>query len=170
MNIFVLGAIAIIAYILQIFLGMRQIKNFNSVYIRMKRKGKVAIGRRPGRIASGTILLLGVDETGMIQEAEMMQGTSILARFKPRPQFTGIDIHQLTEASILLKENKLTRQAAANAQKIYLEVEKGNHREEAPVSPIFNIGNQLSLMKHSIKNKFTTKDDRTFFRNFTQEK
>lgn len=155
MNIFALGAIAISAYILQIFLGMKQIKNFNSVYIRMKRKGKVAIGRRPGKIASGTILLFGVDEAGRIQEAEMMQGTSILARFKPQPQFIGVDIHQLTEAAILLKENKLTRQAAANAQKIYLEVEKGHHRDEVPASPIFNLGNQLSLMKLSIQNKFS---------------
>lgn len=155
MNIFILGAIAIIAYILQIFLGMKQIKNFNAVYIRMKRKGKVAIGRRPGKLVSGTILLLGVDEAGVIQEAEMMQGTSILARFKPHPQFIGIDIHQLTEAEILLKENKLTRQAAANAQKIYLEVAKGSHRDETPVSPIFNLGNQLSLMKLSLQNKFT---------------
>lgn len=154
MNIFVLGAIAIIAYILQIFLGMKQIKNFNSVYIRMKRKGKVAIGRRPGKIASGTILLLGVDQRGTIQEAEMMQGTSILARFKPRQQFVGIDIHQLTDSPVLIKENKLTRQAAANAQKIYLEVERGNHQEKAPVSPIFNVGNQLSLMKLSIQEKF----------------
>ena len=102
MNIFILGAIAIIAYILQIFLGMKQIKNFNSVYIRMKRKGKVAIGRRPGKIASGTILLLGVDQRGTIQEAEMMQGTSILARFKPRPQFVGINIHQLTDSPVLI--------------------------------------------------------------------
>lgn len=154
MNIFILGAIAIIAYILQIFLGMKQIKNFNSVYIRMKRKGKVAIGRRPGKIASGTILLLGVDQRGTIQEAEMMQGTSILARFKPRPQFVGIDIHQLTDSPVLIKENKLTRQAAANAQKIYLEVERGNHQEKALVSPIFNVGNQLSLMKLSIQEKF----------------
>lgn len=154
MNIFILGAIAIIAYILQIFLGMKQIKNFNSVYIRMKRKGKVAIGRRPGKIASGTILLLGVDQRGTIQEAEMMQGTSILARFKPRPQFVGIDIHQLTDSPVLIKENKLTRQAAANAQKIYLKVERGNHQEKAPVSPIFNVGNQLSLMKLSIQEKF----------------
>lgn len=154
MNIFVLGAIAIMAYGLQIFLGMKQIKNFNTVYIRMKRKGKVAIGRRPGKIASGTILLLGVDAEGIVQEAEMMQGISILARFKARPQFVGVDIHRLSEADFLVKENKLTRQAAANAQKIYLDVEKGNHQDKVPVSPIFNIGNQLSLMKLSIQTKF----------------
>ena len=100
-------------------------------------------------------MLLGVDQRGTIQEAEMMQGTSILARFKPRPQFVGINIHQLTDSPVLIKENKLTRQAAANAQKIYLEVERGNHQEKAPVSPIFNVGNQLSLMKLSIQEKFT---------------
>lgn len=157
MNIFFLAAIAIMAYILQIFLGMKQIKDFNAVYIRMKRKGKVAIGRRPGKIASGTILLLGVTADGIIQEAEMMQGTSILARFKARPQFVGIDIHELLEAPMLARENKLTRQAAANAQKIYLEVERGNHIEDRPLSPVFQIGTQLSLMKHSIQNKLTRK-------------
>ncbi|MDT2596399.1 transcriptional regulator GutM [Enterococcus dongliensis] len=170
MNIFFLGAIAIIAYILQIFLGMKQIKHFNSVYIRMKRKGKVAIGRRPGKITSGTILLLGVDSTGIIQEAEMMQGTSILARFKTRPQFIGIDIHQLTDSAMLVKENRLTRQAAANAQKIYLEVEQGNHQEERPVSPIFNFGNQLSLIKTSIQRKLTKKNTDSTIHNFSHEK
>ncbi|MGX7204559.1 transcriptional regulator GutM [Enterococcus pingfangensis] len=155
MNIIVLGVIAIIAYIFQILLGMKQIKNFNTVYIRMKRKGKVAIGRRPGKIASGTILLLGVSDKGIIQEAEMMQGISVVARFKARPQFVGIDIHQLMESAILTKENKLTRQAAENAQKVYLAVEKGNYQETKPISPLMNLGTQLSLMKHSIQTKFT---------------
>lgn len=155
MNIIALGAIAIAAYILQILFGMKQIKNFNSVYARMKRKGKVAIGRRPGKIASGTILLLGVSKEGIIQEAEIMQGTSVLARFKARPQFLGINIHQLMDAPILAKENKLTRQAAENAQKVYLEVEKGNYQETKPVSPMMSLGAQLSLWKHSIQTKFT---------------
>ncbi|MDT2754059.1 transcriptional regulator GutM [Enterococcus pseudoavium] len=155
MNVIVLGGIAIGAYILQIILGMKQIKNFNAVYIRMKRKGKVAIGRRPGKIASGTILLLGVSPDGIIEEAEMMQGISVIARFKARPQFIGMDIHQLLEAPMLAKENKLTRQAAANAQKVYLAVEKGNYQETKPVSPLMGIGTQLSLMKHSLQTKFT---------------
>lgn len=156
MNIFFLGAIAFVAYIIQTLFGLKQIKNFNAVYGRMRRKGKVAIGRRPGKIASGTLLLFAVDADGEINEAEMMQGTSILARFKPRPQFVGLNIHELAkEHPVLLKENKLTRQAALNAQKVYLEVEKGNYKESQPVSPIMNAGLQLSMLKQTIQTKFT---------------
>lgn len=156
MNIFFLGAIALVAYIVQMFLGLKQIKNFNTVYGRMRRNGKVAIGRRPGKIASGTILLFSVDATGKIKEAEMMQGTSILARFKPRPQFAGLNVHELSEDHpVLLKENKLTRQAALNAQEVYLKVEKGNYQDTKPVSPVMNLGLQLSLMKQSVQTKFT---------------
>lgn len=156
MNIFFLGAIALVAYIIQTLLGLKQIKNFNTVYGRMRRKGKVAIGRRPGKIASGTLLLFAVDASGRIDEAEMMQGTSILARFKPRPQFVGLDIHELAEDHpVLLKENKLTRQAALNAQKVYLEVEKGNYQERQPVSPAMSVGLQVSMLKQSIQTKFS---------------
>ncbi len=40
MNIFFLGAIALVAYIVQTFLGLKQIKNFNMVYGRMRRRGR----------------------------------------------------------------------------------------------------------------------------------
>lgn len=156
MNIFFLGAIAFVAYIIQILLGLKQIKNFNTVYSRMRQKGKVAIGRRPGKIAAGTLLLFAVDDTGDISEAEMMQGTSILARFKAQSQFVGLNIHELAkDHPVLLQENKLTRQAALNAQEIYLKVEKGNYKERQPVSPIMNMGLQLSTLKQSIQTKFT---------------
>lgn len=156
MNIFFLGAIALVAYIVQTFLGLKQIKNFNMVYGRMRRRGKVAIGRRPGKIASGTLLLFAVDTTGKIGEAEMMQGTSILARFKPRPQFIGLDIHELSaDHPVLLKENRLTRQAAMEAQKVYLEVEKGNYQESQPVSPAMNVGLKVTMLKQAIQTKFT---------------
>lgn len=156
MNIFFLGAIAIVAYIVQTFLGLKQIKNFNTVYGRMRRKGKVAIGRRPGKIASGTLILFALDNAGKISEAQMMQGISILARFKSKSQFEGIDIHELAEEHpVFLKENKLTRQATLNAQKIYLEVEKGNYQENQPLSPVMNAGLHLSMIKQSIQTKFT---------------
>ncbi|MBL1229702.1 transcriptional regulator GutM [Enterococcus sp. BWB1-3] len=165
MNILFLGVIAIMAYAIQMILGLKQIKNFNTVYSRMRRKGKVAIGRRPGKIVSGTILLLAVASDGKITKAEMMQGTSILARFKERPQFVGLNIHELSENHpLLLKENKLTRQAALNAKGIYLDVEKGEFQERQSVSPVMNLGIQLSIVKNSVQTAFTERKSCFVFR------
>ncbi|MDU6522627.1 transcriptional regulator GutM [Enterococcus devriesei] len=156
MNILFLGIIAIAAYIIQTCLGLKQIKNFSMVYARLRKKGKVAIGRRPGKLTSGTILMFSVNQMGLIDEAEMMQGITILARFKPKKQFVGLNIRELNEQHpVFEKENRLTRQAALNAKKIYLEVEKGNYQDTKPVSPVMNVGLHLSMLKQSIQTKFS---------------
>lgn len=156
MNIYFLGVVAIIAYLSQIILGMQQIKNFNRVYSRMRRAGKVAIGRRPGRLTSGTILLCAVNNEGFITEAEMMQGMSVLARFKAKPSLIGLNIHSLDLAAAELKgENRFTKKALLNAQDVYLKVESGNYQDQKPVSPIMGIGMQLKIWKQTITTKFT---------------
>ncbi|MGO3727292.1 MAG: transcriptional regulator GutM [Enterococcus viikkiensis] len=156
MNILFLGIIAIVAYIVQTWLGLKQIKNFNKVYARLRRKGKVAIGRRSGKLTSGTILMFSVNQMDLIDEAEMMQGTTILARFKSKEQFVGLNIRELDASHpVFKKENRLTRQAALNAKKIYLEVEKGNYQDTKPVSPVMNVGIHLSILKQSIQTKFS---------------
>ncbi len=54
---FIIGGIVITAYILQIVFGMKQLKNFNQVYSELRKKGRVAIGRRAGKVQSGTIVM-----------------------------------------------------------------------------------------------------------------
>ena len=58
---FIIGGIVITAYILQIVFGMKQLKNFNQVYSELRKKGRVAIGRRAGKVQSGTIVMFAVD-------------------------------------------------------------------------------------------------------------
>lgn len=155
-NLYFLGVIAIIAYLSQIILGLRQIKNFNQVYARMRKAGKVAIGRRPGRLTSGTLLLCAVNQLGEITEAEMMQGVSVLARFKAKPAFVGLNIHSLSVTSPeLAKENRFTKKAILNAKEVYLQVEQGTYQETKPVSPIMGVGLQLKLWKQTLTSKFT---------------
>ena len=40
------------AYVLQAVISWKQLKHFNQTYSELRRKGKVAIGKRPGKIRS----------------------------------------------------------------------------------------------------------------------
>lgn len=56
-----------------------QIKNFNINYIEMRKKGKVAIGRKRGYIQVGIIVMLLIDNDGIIVDCRKMQGVTVFA-------------------------------------------------------------------------------------------
>lgn len=152
--IYILGAFAVAAYILQILFGMKQIKHFNTVYTKLRRKGKVAIGRRPGKLTSGTIILLSINNQGDILEAYKMQGVTVLAKFKSFPQVVGLNIHELSmDHPVLAKEIKLTKKALLNAQEVYTKVERGTFQEETAPSPLAQLGLYAKTKKYAIENK-----------------
>ena len=65
MNSLIIFAVFVMAaYIFQIFLGWQQLKDFNKTYTMFRKLGRVAIGRKSGRIKSGTIVMFAVDENG----------------------------------------------------------------------------------------------------------
>lgn len=88
-SIYILGAVVIVAYILQIIFGLKQLKHFNTTYSELRKKGRVAIGRRSGKIKAGTIVMFAVDRKGMILDAKRMQGVTVVARFKSMPSYIG---------------------------------------------------------------------------------
>lgn len=152
--IYVFGAFVLGAYILQAILGMKQIKNFNQNYQELRRLGKVAIGRRAGKIKSGTIILFAIDSDHKIIAARKMQGVTVLAKFHSLDEYVGEDIHYIDKYHPLVrKENKLTCLAMENAREIYLRVEAGNYKEEKPMSPFVGAGIQLQLWKNQIQRK-----------------
>lgn len=145
-------ALAVSSYLLQIFLGLKQIKDFNSVFVELRRKGKVAIGRRSGKIQSGTVVMFAVDDNAKIVDARMMQGVTVLAKFKELPQYIGQDLHYIDKYNPLVRqENKLTQIAMENAREVYLRVEMGNYQEEPKET--LPISQSLSMLKNQIKYK-----------------
>lgn len=151
----VLGIFAVSAYLLQILFGMKQIKHFNQTYQRLRRQGKVAIGRRAGKFKAGTIVMFAVDGKGNVLEAVKMQGVTVMAQFKDLPHFKGHNIHDFTlENDLVQQENKLMRQAIVNGREIYMRVEAGNYVEETPMSPYMNAKVHAGLLKDSVQNKF----------------
>jgi len=109
---------AISVWLLNFFFGLLQIKDFNKNYMELRKLGKVAIGRKKGRITSGTIVLIRIKDDGLIEESRMMQGVTVAARVK---NFYGLEekyIGQLQESD-LKKFNKPLKKAILDAVKNY---------------------------------------------------
>ena len=51
-----------LAFVIQFVLSSFQMKNFNNEFVRLRRKGKVAIGRKSGGFHAGAIVMFRIDE------------------------------------------------------------------------------------------------------------
>ncbi|HEL1959961.1 TPA: transcriptional regulator GutM [Streptococcus suis] len=154
-SIYILGAVVILAYILQIIFGLKQLKHFNTTYSELRKKGRVAIGRRAGKIKAGTIVMFAVDQSGKVLDARRMQGVTVAARFKTMPDYIGQDIHYFdTYNPLIRKENKLLQTAIEDAREVFLRTEAGNYEDVPKFAPVLNVGNQLKLLSTRLKLQF----------------
>ncbi|MGO4928393.1 transcriptional regulator GutM [Fundicoccus sp. Sow4_F4] len=152
-TVFIIFAVS--AYAFQIFLGFQQLRHFNGVYQELRRKGKVAIGRRPGKIRSGTIVMFAIEDEGKIIDARLMQGVTVASKFKALNKYVGQDIHYIDKYHPLVqKENKLTQFAMENAREIYLRVAVGDYKEEPAASPFKQLAFNVNLSKNLLMSKF----------------
>lgn len=122
------------AFIIQQLLGFIQIKHFTKEYVELRRKGKVAIGRKPGKFRAGTIVLFSISNSGKILEAKKMQGVTILAKVKKLDGFEGKFLKHLKEED-LSHCNKLLKLAIHDAINNYNIIMSGGTIAEKP-SPL----------------------------------
>lgn len=76
-----------LAFVIQFVLSSFQMKNFNNEFVRLRRKGKVAIGRKSGGFHAGAIVMFRIDEKGIIQESRKIERNDISCQSK---RFSGI--------------------------------------------------------------------------------
>lgn len=139
--IILLSGIALLAFFLQAFLGFQQMKHFGNEYTKMRKDGRVAIGRRPGKIMSGTIVMFSLDKEGNIQYGRLLQGTTILARFKNYSNFDHDHIEEITtDNPKLKKEISITRKAIIDAVNNYQLIVNGKEipQKQAPLNRLFS--------------------------------
>ena len=151
----IFGLFALAAYAVQIILGLKQIKHFNSIYRQLRRLGRVAIGRRSGKIRAGTI-----DKDGKVLAAKKMQGITMAARFKDMSDYIGQDIHYFDSYNPLIrKENKLLRIAIEDARAVFLKTEAGIYKESPKQTPLLDIRLQTKflLSRFKLKKRHETK-------------
>ncbi|MHC5228980.1 transcriptional regulator GutM [Enterococcus sp. LJL99] len=155
MHPYIIIALVIVgAYILQIVFSLKQIRHFNESYSRLRRQGKVAIGKRPGKIRAGTISMFALDEQGTILDALTMQGVTVAAKFKAKKQYVGTNITDLTQKHPLVtKENKLVSASMLNAKEIYIKVMNQDYTEESSLSPFTMLKMETTYYAQKMKSK-----------------
>lgn len=154
-KIVIFGIIVILAYVVQIILGMKQLKHFNKVYAELRKKGRVAIGRRSGKIKSGTIVMFAIDKEGLVLDARKMQGVTVAAYFKQMPNFIGQDIHYFDTYNPLVRnENKLVQIAIEDARELFLRMEAGSYLDVSKYGSAFDLDFFLKSLKNRLKYQF----------------
>lgn len=154
-KIVIFGIVVILAYVVQIILGMKQLKHFNKVYAELRKKGRVAIGRRSGKIKSGTIVMFAIDKEGLVLDARKMQDVTVAAHFKQMPNFIGQDIHYFDTYNPLVRnENKLVQIAIEDARELFLRMEAGSYQDVSKYGSAFDLDFYLKSLKNRLKYQF----------------
>lgn len=120
-----------VIYLIQTVLGLRQSKNFAHTFTVMRRKGRVAIGKKQGLLVAGAFVLFLLDAEGRILEGQKLSGVTVLSRFRPFDLFNGMDLATLA-AENDRRINRSVRAAVANARENYLIIMAGGKAPEPP--------------------------------------
>lgn len=130
MEILIIMAGIMIAWILQTILGTTQVKNFNKHYMELRNNGKVSIGRSKGMFRTGVVLLMSIDSRRKIKISRKMQGVTIFARFRDFSLLEGQDLLHI-DPEVYQQMDRFTKKAFDEAVEVYKKVAKG---EEIPAS------------------------------------
>lgn len=134
-----------IAFSLQYTLTFIQMKSFTANYSKLRKKGRVAIGKVKGGFRAGCIAMFAIDKNGIIIDGSYMQGITVFARVKELKGFEGKDVGVLTEADC----NKLYKplvKAILEASSNYNVIMGGGEVVEPP-SPLQRLSNIFTAKK-----------------------
>lgn len=141
-----------IAFLLQGLLSSIQMKNFSDEFVKLRRKGKVVVGRKAGGFRAGAIVMFLIDDKGKIKKAKKLEGVTFLARVKDFPGFEGKNVRNLTEKDAPRNHKNLGK-AIADASLTYRKYMKGETIADPP-SPFRRVaGAAVNLVKGGKKTK-----------------
>ncbi|MFD0898531.1 transcriptional regulator GutM [Loigolactobacillus binensis] len=128
----IIGLFLVSAFLLQGALGFIQIKNFTKNFSELRKQGRVLIGKNPKRFNSGSLMLISIDDQGLIKEARIMKGVTIFAKFKSLPQLAGSYLPVVAaDYDELHHFDRLTRQCLLNAYRNYIDFKAGKLSSDA---------------------------------------
>lgn len=114
-------AAAVVVWVAQTLLGLRQFKKFNNHIRDLRREGRVAIGRARGYFTAGVLVLFVIDDECRILRGEIMEGRTVFAGFKPFDKFNGLTLFELSDE--LCKSMQLPIQQATAVMSAQQEYE-----------------------------------------------
>lgn len=95
MNLIVIGILFIVSFAVQYLLTYFQLNDFNRNYRRLRRIGRVVIGRKKGALRAGSIVMFAIDNNDKVVEGACLQGITIVARFKDFNCFNGLKVNTI---------------------------------------------------------------------------
>lgn len=120
-----------IAFLLQGLLSFVQMKHLTDEFIKLRRKGKVAFGRKSGGFYAGAVVMFLIDEDGIVREAKKLEGLTAFARVKPLEGFEGRYIGDLKKEDGPDHHKNLCK-AIEDAALTYRKYTAGELVEETP--------------------------------------
>jgi len=149
MEVLKLGLVILIAFLAQGLLSLLQMKHFSDEFVKLRRQGRVAFGRKSGGFHAGAIVMFLIDEEGMIREGKKLEGVTFLARVRPLVGFEGRYIGDLKETDGPRNHRNL-RKAIADAGLTYRKFMAGEVIDE-PAAPLARIRHSaMGLLKRGI--------------------
>ncbi len=149
MEVLKLGLVILAAFMIQGLLSMVQMKHFSNEFVKLRRQGRVAIGRKSGGFHAGAIVMFLIDEEGRIRIGRKLEGITFLARVRPLDGFEGRYIGDLKEEDGP-KNHRNLRRAIADAGLTYRKFVAGEEIDQPP-APITKIGRSVgNLLKRGI--------------------
>ena len=131
-----------IAFLLQGLFSFLQMRHLSNEFIKLRRKGKVAFGRKSGGFRAGAVVMFRIDDDGIIQEGRMLSGLTAFAKVRPLDGFEGRYIGSLTAADGPSSHKNLCK-AIEDAALTYRKYTNGEVIEEPP-TPMQKAGTALS--------------------------
>ncbi len=134
--------VAGVAFLLQGIFSFAQMRHLSDEFIKLRRRGKVAFGRKSGGFHAGAVVMFLVDDDGIIQEGRKLEGITAFARTQPLDGFEGRFVGDLT-ADDGPKNHKNLRAAIADAALTYRAYTAGETIADPP-SPFQRIASGLA--------------------------
>lgn len=137
-----LGLLIAAMFAIQAVLSVLQMRHFSREFIKLRRRGKVACGRKSGGFHAGAIVMFLIDGQGVIQEGKQLCGVTCFARVRPLRGFEGKYVGGLDESD-LPKYGKNLRKAVLDARDTYNKFISGEAIPDPP-SPFQKAGRVLT--------------------------
>lgn len=138
---FQVGLIVVAAFIVQTLLSSLQMRHFSREFIALRKRGKVACGRKAGGFHAGAIVMFLIDENGIVKEAKKLEGVTCFARVKSMDGFDGKYVGTLTGDEVP-KSHKNLQKAVQDAALTYRKVTAGEELLDPP-SPFQKVGHSV---------------------------
>lgn len=125
-------------FVMQAIGGYFQIRDYRKSVKRVHKLGNVGIGQKRGKLLSGYLILIACDNEGIITGAEIMEGLSFFAKFKPtntflNKQLIGTSIYDFLQItrSFDKKQNKKYRGYINALEALNLRLEENKEQQKA---------------------------------------